>query len=39
MFSNDEWRKCNSIKDYEDVLVRMRAERDKFDNITGVDNA
>jgi len=38
-FSNDEWRKCNSIKDYEDVLVRMRAERDKFDNITGVDNA
>ena len=34
-FSNDEWRKCNSIKDYEDVLVRMRAERDKFDNITG----
>ena len=38
-FSNDEWRKCNSIKDYEDVLVRMRKERDKFDNITGVDNA
>ena len=37
-FSNDEWRKCNSIKDYEDVLVRMRAERDKFDNITGEHN-
>ena len=34
-FSNDEWRKCNSIKEYEDVLVRMRTERDKFDEISG----
>ena len=34
-FSNDEWRKCNSIKEYEDVLVRMRAERDKFEEISG----
>ena len=34
-FSNDEWRKCNSIQGYEDVLIRMRKERDKFDNITG----
>ena len=38
-FSNDEWKKCSSIQDYEDVLVRMRKERDKFDGITGVDNA
>ena len=34
-FSNDEWAKCNSIKDYEGVLVRMRSERDKFDDING----
>ena len=33
-FSNDEWRKCNTIQEYEDVLIRMRAERDKFDEIT-----
>jgi hypothetical protein len=32
-FSNDEWGKCNSVKEYEDVLVRMRSERDKFDEI------
>ena len=32
-FSNDEWRKCNSIKEYESVLERMRTERDKFDEI------
>tara|TARA_R110002020_G_scaffold463818_1_gene684070 strand:+ start:39 stop:596 length:558 start_codon:yes stop_codon:yes gene_type:complete len=32
-FSNDEWKKCNSVKEYEDVLVRMRSERDKFDEI------
>jgi len=37
-YSNKQWKKCNSIKDYEDVLVRMRAERDKFDNITGEHN-
>ena len=36
-FSNDEWRKCNSIKEYESVLERMRAERDKFDSITGAE--
>lgn len=36
-FSNDEWRKCNSVQDYENVLIRMRAERDKFDNITGAE--
>ena len=34
-FSNDEWAKCTSIKEYESVLVRMRGERDKFDEITG----
>ncbi len=33
-YSNKQWKKCNSIKDYEDVLVRMRKERDKFDEIT-----
>ena len=32
-FSNDEWKKCNSVQEYEDVLVRMRSERDKFDEI------
>ena len=36
-YSNKQWKKCNSIKDYEDVLVRMRKERDKFDNITGAE--
>ena len=36
-FSNDEWRKCNSIKEYESVLERMRSERDKYDNITGAE--
>ena len=33
-FSNDEWAKCTNIKEYEDVLIRMRGERDKFDEIT-----
>ena len=33
-FSNDEWKKCNNIKEYENVLVRMRAERDKYDSLT-----
>ena len=32
-FSNDEWKKCNSVKEYEDVLVRMREEKKKFDEI------
>ena len=32
-FSNDEWKKCNSVQEYVDVLVRMRSERDKFDEI------
>ena len=36
-FSNDEWKKCNSIKEYESVLERMRAERDKYDSITGAE--
>ena len=26
--------KCNSIKEYEGVLVRMRGERDKYNKIT-----
>ena len=33
-FSNDEWKKCNNIKEYESVLERMRGEREKYDNIT-----
>ena len=36
-FSNDEWKKCNSIKEYESVLQRMRDERDKYDSITGAE--
>ena len=37
-FSNDEWAKCTNIKEYEDVLIRMRGERDKFDEITKSNN-
>lgn len=33
-FSNDEWKKCNSVEEYESVLERMRGEREKYDNIT-----
>ena len=29
----NEWKKCNSVQEYEDVLKRMRSERDKFDEI------
>ena len=32
-FSNDEWKKCTNVKEYESVLERMRSERDKFDEI------
>ena len=32
-FSNDEWAKCNNIKEYESVLERMRKEKAKYDSI------
>ena len=32
-FSNDEWKKCTNVQDYEDVLKRMRSEKEKFDEI------
>ena len=33
-FSNDEWAKCNNIKEYESVLERMRKQKAKYDSIT-----
>jgi len=32
-FSNEEWKKCTNVQEYEDVLVRMRGERDKYNKI------
>ena len=32
-FSNDEWKKCTNVKEYESVLERMREEKKKFDEI------
>ena len=38
-FSNDEWEKCVNLKDYENLLVRMRKQKAKYDSITGENDA